>query len=96
MPGYVIIQAEIIDQQRFSQYLEKSPEIIARYGGRYIARGGETFVFEGDETKQRVVIIEFPSLEKAEEWYYSEEYQEIKALREGSAIGSLIAVEGCC
>ena len=95
MPGYVIIQAEIIDKKRFQQYLEKSPEIIAKYGGRYIARGGETFVFEGDATKQRVVIIEFPSLEKAEEWYYSEEYQEIKALREGSAIGSLFAVEGC-
>lgn len=95
MPGYVIIQAEIIDKKRFNQYLEKSPEIIAKYGGKYIARGGETFVFEGDETKQRVVIIEFPSLQKAEEWYYSEEYQEIKSLREGSAVGSLFAVEGC-
>ena len=95
MPGYVIIQAEIIDKQRFKQYLEKSPKIIAKFGGKYVARGGETFVFEGDETKQRVVIIEFPSLEKAEEWYYSEEYQEIKVLREGSAIGSLFAVEGC-
>ena len=95
MAGYVIVQAEIIDIERFKKYLAESPAIITKYGGRYLARAGETVFLEGDENNKRVVIIEFPSLEKAKEWYHSEEYQKVKALREGAAIGSLIAIEGC-
>jgi uncharacterized protein (DUF1330 family) len=93
--AYVIVQAEVTDMDRFKEYLNESPRIIARYGGKYIARGGEMVVFEGDEKAKRMVLIEFPSLQKAKEWYYSEEYQQIKKLREGAANGSLIVVEGC-
>jgi uncharacterized protein (DUF1330 family) len=95
MAGYVIIRAEIIDKERFLKYLDVSPETIAKYGGKYIARGGKMSIFEGIEDDARIVIIEFPSLEKANEWYYSEDFQKIRKLRDGSAIGSIIAVEGC-
>jgi len=93
--GYVIVQAEILDMERFKNYLAESPGTIARYGGKYLARAGETVQFEGEEDNRRLVIIEFPSLKKATEWYHSEEYQEVKKLREGSAKGTLIAIEGC-
>ncbi|MBN2321020.1 MAG: DUF1330 domain-containing protein [Acidobacteria bacterium] len=95
MAGYVIVQAEIIDIERFRKYLAESPGTIAKFGGKYLARAGKTIVFEGEQSDKRLVIIEFPSLEKAKEWYHSEEYTKVKALRKGAATGSLIAIEGC-
>ena len=95
MAGYVIVQAEIIDIERFKRYLAESPGTIAKYGGKYLARAGETIVFEGEAGNRRLVIIEFPSLEKAKEWYHSKEYRKVKELRKGAAVGSLIAIEGC-
>jgi len=94
MPAYVVVQAEIIDGDKFREYLKETPRAMFRFGGRYIARGGETVVLEGDGSGKRVVIIEFPTLQKAKDWYYSEEYQQIKTLRKGAAIGSLIAIDG--
>ena len=95
MTAYVVVQAEVTDWDRFREYLKASPGTIARFGGKYVARGGEKITLEGDDRDTRLVIIEFPSLEKAKEWYRSEEYQRIKPLREGAATGSLIAIEGC-
>ena len=94
MAGYVIVQAEIIDIEKFRKYLAESPGVIAKYGGKYLARAGETIVLEGNPDNRRLVIIEFPSLEKAKEWYHSEEYRKVKELRKGAAVGSLIAIEG--
>ena len=95
MTAFVLVQAEVHDRGRFRRYLEASPEILARYGGKYLARGGETIVLEGAESGRRVVLIEFPSMDKVREWYRSEEYRRIERLREGAATGSLVAVEGC-
>jgi len=95
MAAYVIVQVQVTDWDKFKKYLEETPGTIAQYGGRYVARGGETAILEGEEQTKRVVLIEFPSLQKAKEWYYSDEYQQIKILRAGAAIGSLIAIEGC-
>ncbi len=95
MSAYVIVQAEVTDWNRFREYLKESPGIVAQYGGKYLVRGGEKSVLEGEDKERRIVVIEFPSLKKAREWYYSEEYQRIKLLREGAATGSLIALEGC-
>ncbi len=95
MTAYVIVQAEVTDWKRFKEYLVESPKVIARYGGRYIARNGEMAVLEGDYPDKRIVIIEFPSIDKAKEWYHSEEYQQVKSLRQGAADGVLIAIDGC-
>lgn len=96
MAAYVIVQVEVTDWEKFKGYLEKTPHTIEKYGGHYVARGGETVILEGEERAKRVVLIEFPSLQKAKDWYNSEEYQQIKALRAGAATGSLIAIEGGC
>jgi len=95
MAAYVIVQAEVTDWERFKEYLKESPCVIAKYGGKYMVRGGEQVVLEGGGETKRIVIIEFTSLQKAQEWYRSEDYQRIKALRLNAATGSLIAVEGC-
>jgi uncharacterized protein (DUF1330 family) len=93
--AYVIAQVEVTDWDKFKEYLKETPRVIAQYGGRYIARGGETVMLEGDDQPERIVLIEFPSLQKAKEWYHSKEYQQIKSLRKGASTGSLIAIDGC-
>ena len=95
MAAYVIVQVRVTDWDKFKKYLNETPRVMAQYGGRYVARGGEMVMLEGGEQTQRVVLIEFPSLQKAKEWYHSKEYQQIKVLRAGAANGSLIAIEGC-
>ncbi len=95
MPAYVIVQADVTDWEKFGRYLKESPRIISQYGGRYIARGGEMAVLEGEDQGKRIVVIEFPSLQRAKEWYHSDEYRRIKSMRQGAATGSLIAIDGC-
>jgi len=95
MAAYVVAQVQVTDWERFKGYIAKTPQTIAAHGGRYVARGGETVVFEGAGEGTRVVLIEFPSLAQAKAWYASAEYQQIKGLRAGAATGSLIAVAGC-
>ena len=94
MPAYVIVQAEITDSERFKEYLKETPGTLAGYGGKYIIRSGEMTVLEGNDPGKRIVIIEFATMQMAKAWYCSEEYQQVKKLREGAATGSLIAIDG--
>ena len=95
MSAYVIVQAEVTNWERFKEYLKEAPHTIEKYGGRYAARGGEMEVLEGKTLGDRIVLIEFPSLQKAKQWYNSEEYGKVKPLRAGAAIGHLTVIEGC-
>jgi uncharacterized protein (DUF1330 family) len=94
MPAYVIVETDIHDAEQYEQYKAASPAAIASGGGRFVARGGELAVLEGDWTPKRVVILEFPDLEAAKRWYESPEYEEAKKLREGAASLRMVAVEG--
>jgi uncharacterized protein (DUF1330 family) len=94
MPAYVIVETNVTDQTQYDRYKEAAPTAIAAYGGRYLARGGELALFEGDWDPTRVVILEFPDLATAKRWYASEEYGEAQKLREGAATLNMVAVEG--
>jgi uncharacterized protein (DUF1330 family) len=94
MPAYVFVNVEIIDPARYPSYIQVAPDSIHRYGGRYLARGGRTEKLEGEWEPKRVVVLEFESLERAKEWWASEEYREPKALRNATARTQMIAVEG--
>lgn len=94
MPAYVIARVEVTDWDKYNEYLKAGPGTVAQYGGRFIARNGEKATLEGPEETRRMIILEFPSLAKAKEWYNSKEYQDAKKLRAGASIGSLIAIEG--
>jgi len=94
MPAYFIGRIEVTDPSRYSEYMKATPGVIAKYGGKFIARGGETTTLEGPEETRRIVIIEFPSLEAAKAFFQSAEYQQAKQLREGAAEAQFIAVEG--
>ena len=71
-----------------------SPRVVARYGGRFVARGGERVVLEGEDDGLRLVLIEFPSLDDARAFYNSPEYAAIKRLREGAGEAQFIAIDG--
>ncbi|HEY8029043.1 MAG TPA: DUF1330 domain-containing protein [Gaiellaceae bacterium] len=94
MPAYVIVETDIHDPEQYEQYKAASPGAVAAGGGRFVARGGELAVLEGDWHPSRLVILEFPDLEAAKRFYQSEIYQEAKKLREGAANLRMVAVEG--
>ena len=94
MAAYVIARVEVTDRQRYKEYLELTPATIAKYGGRFIARGAESVSLEGPQETRRVVILEFPSLEKAGRWYNSDEYQAAKKVRAGAAKAEFIVIDG--
>jgi uncharacterized protein (DUF1330 family) len=92
--AYVVVDIEIQDPAVYEKYKALAPPAIAAHGGRYLARGGRTVVLEGNWSPQRAVILEFPSLEKARDWWASAEYAEGKALRQSCATTNMIVVEG--
>jgi len=94
MPAYVIAEMKITDAAGYEEYKRLAPPAIAKYGGRYLARGGETAVLEGDWTPSRLVILEFESLEKAKAWYESPEYGLARKAREGKATMRLVVTAG--
>jgi uncharacterized protein (DUF1330 family) len=94
MPAYAIVLIEVTDREQYSKYTEATPPVIAQFGGRFIVRGGKTLTLEGQEEKRRAVVIEFPSFERAQAFYQSEEYQQVKKLRSGAATGTFIVIDG--
>jgi uncharacterized protein (DUF1330 family) len=94
MAAYVIATVEITDPQGFEEYRKMVPATIEQYGGRFIVRGGKMETLEGDWEPRRLVIIQFDSLERAKQWWASEEYRDAKALRQRTAKSDLIVVEG--
>ena len=94
MAAYMIARVNVNDWDKYNQYIKVTPGIIAKYGGRFIVRGGETVTLEGPEEKWRIVVVEFPDLEKAKEFYYSPEYTDAKKIREGAALAQFVAIEG--
>ncbi len=94
MPAYFIVDLEVTDPAGFEEYRKLVPGTIQKYGGRYLVRGGTVETLEGGWQPQRVVVLEFPSLEQAKRWYNSEDYRDPKALRFKTAKTNLILVEG--
>jgi uncharacterized protein (DUF1330 family) len=94
MAAYVVLDIEVTNSDKFARYKELAPPAIAAYGGRYIARGGTTEILEGSWTPNRVVILEFPTIERAKSRLESSEYREARELREASATTNAFVTEG--
>jgi uncharacterized protein (DUF1330 family) len=94
MPAYLIVETDITDPEQYEQYKAASPGAIAAHGGRFVVRGGETAVLEGDWNPKRLVVVEFDDLEAARRFYDSPEYQAAMKLREGAASLNMVAVQG--
>jgi uncharacterized protein (DUF1330 family) len=94
MVAYVISDVEPRDAGLIERYRDLAQASIGRYGGRYIVRGGPVESVEGDWTPQHLVIIEFPDMDRAHQWYRSEAYAEALTVAERALSRRLIFVEG--
>ncbi len=94
MPAYVIVNVDVKDPARYEDYKKMVPPTLTPYGGRFLVRGGAVQPREGTWRPKRFVILEFPSVERANAWYDSPEYAPAKALRQATSTADLIIAEG--
>ena len=94
MSGYLIVQVKVTDPEQYAKYTAVTPDLIQRFGGRFVVRGGPVEELEGQHDGRRVVVIEFPSVEQARTFWHSPEYTEAKTLRANAAVVTSIAVAG--
>jgi len=94
MTAYIIARVNVTDPEKYEDYKALAPAAITAYGGRYLVRGGHMKVLEGEPESRRVVVLEFPTLEAAEKFYHSAEYEAAKQKRCGAAEMQLILMEG--
>ena len=94
MAGYIFVETEVGDAEKYGAYKQAVPAVIEQFGGRFIVRGGAMEVLEGAYDGRRVVVLEFPSAERAREFWASPEYAAVKALREGAASMTAVLLEG--
>jgi uncharacterized protein (DUF1330 family) len=94
MTAYVISDVEILDDEMIKKYRLLAQESIAKYGGRYLARGGRVEPVEGAWTPMAIVIVEFPDMARAKAWYQSAAYAEALKVRARALDRRLIFVEG--
>lgn len=94
MNAYVVVDIDVHDPETYAEYRRLAPPSIAQYGGRYLSRAGHTEVLEGDWIPKRLVILEFPSLEKAKAWIASPEYAKARGMRRSAATTNMVVIEG--
>jgi uncharacterized protein (DUF1330 family) len=95
MPAYWIARARIIDPIAFKKYTDRSPSVIAKFGGKVLARGGRYRIMEGPDKFHRFVVIEFPTFEQGVACFQSPEYEEAAAFRRsGAGEVELVTVDG--
>jgi uncharacterized protein (DUF1330 family) len=94
VPAYIVVEVDVHDPARYDDYKALAGPTVAAYDGQYIVRGGAAETLEGDWHPKRVVVVEFPSVARAKEWWSSSEYEPGKALRQEIATSRMIVVEG--
>jgi uncharacterized protein (DUF1330 family) len=94
MPAYLVVNIDVQDPERYALYRAMVPATLALFGGRYLARGGHTEVLEGDWHPERLVIVEFPSVERARAWLESPEYAGARAIRRATTHTDMVVIEG--
>jgi len=94
MSAYVIAEIEVVDPAAYEDYRKQVPAVVARFGGRFIVRGGKIDPREGGWAPKRIVVVEFPSMAQAQKWYDSPDYAPLIKLRQKASKGKVILVEG--
>jgi uncharacterized protein (DUF1330 family) len=92
--GYVIAQITVTDPEAYKDYVAAVSPIVETYGGEYLVRGGPAQYFEAEPIGERTVVIRFPSVQAATEWYHSEEYAPVRAMRQAASKSLQTIIEG--
>jgi uncharacterized protein (DUF1330 family) len=94
MKAYIIVDVAIKDPAMYEDYKKLTPASLAPFDGKFVVRGGETETLEGEWQPGRFVILEFPSKQKAKDWWSSVGYAPAKAIRQAASKTQMILVEG--
>ena len=94
MAAYVIVDIEVTDPEAYEEYREQVPALVAKFGGKYLARGGEMEKVEGNWSPTRLVVLEFESMERVKEFYYSKEYEPLKKIRLSATNSNMVLLNG--
>jgi uncharacterized protein (DUF1330 family) len=94
MAAYIITEIDVTDPVGYEEYKKQASAAVPKYGGKYIVRGGKTETLEGDWNPKRIVVLEFPSSERAKAWLDGDEYRAPRQLRHRAAKTRMIVVEG--
>ena len=94
MPAYIIAEIQVTDPTAYEGYRPLAAASIARFGGRYVVRGGKLDLLEGEPVPGRIVVIKFLDADAARRWYRSEEYQKALRIRQSASRGRVFLVEG--
>ncbi len=94
MAAFVIVEVSVHDHKEYEEYKKLTPATLAAFDGKFVVRGGQTETLEGDWKPDRIVVLEFPTVERAKEWWNSEIYTQAKVIRQRTAITKMIVVEG--
>ena len=94
MPAYLISTIQVNDPTGYEEYRKLVPPVLAKYGGRFIVRGGEIECKEGDWRPKRIVVVEFESMDKARAFYNSPEYAPAMRIRQRTSTASVLFVAG--
>ena len=92
--GYVIAQLRVTNPENYKEYIEKVNPIVKKFGGEFLVRAGEFQIFDGETNFPRIIILKFPTYEKALEWYNSDIYKPLKELRQKGSEGNIIIIKG--
>lgn len=94
MTAYLIVRMNVTDMEQYREYMKLTPAIIEKFGGQFIVRGGDVVTLEGEPESRRIVVVQFPSVEVAQSFYNSDEYQHAISVRKEAAEGQFIVVNG--
>ena len=94
MAAYIIVEIHVHDPVQYERYKELAASTVAAFGGRYVVRGGAADVLEGAREPARVVVLEFPTVQRAREWWASDAYTRAREIRSACASTEMIVVEG--
>lgn len=94
MPAYLLAEIDIKNAEGYKEYSRLVPATIEKFGGRFLVRGGAAHPLEGEWPERRRVLIEFPNMEVARQWWDSPEYAKPKEMRRANSEGRLVFLEG--
>jgi uncharacterized protein (DUF1330 family) len=92
--AYMIVEVETTDEALMAEYRKHTPGLVAKFGGKFIVRGGKTRTLEGGWTPSRVVVLEFPDYATAERFYDSADYKPVLDMRLKAGKSKAIIVDG--
>lgn len=94
MAAYVIVDIEVTDPAGYEEYRKLAAPAVAAFGGKFLVRGGPTATLEGNWHPKRVVLLEFPDVQRAQAWWASEQYRAARAIRQRTATTNMVVAEG--